>query len=442
MNILRYFTDPVLQAPTLGSMLMCLSAALVGVVVVLKRRSLLGEALSHASYPGVVISIFILAAFFPAGQDWLAPVILLGAFTTALLGLFAIELLERRLKIKNDAALCFVLSIFFGVGVLFASRLQFEHALWYKTMQVFLFGQAATMNNTHVILYAALAALTIAILLLKYYPIKLTLFDRDYAKTVGVRLAALDALLFVLIAMAIVIGIRSVGVVLMAGMLIAPAVAAKQLTHRLKWVFILAGVVGALSGFLGNYLSLEIPAWGSGLGWKFTLPTGPMILLSASSMSLLALLFAPKQGLVGRKWRIATFRWVSQGENLLKFLWKKGDSAVVRFTDLRAQTPYSSLQLWLLLSGLQRQGWIKRSRSGGYALTSDGVVRAGYIVRLHRLWEVYLVHLGQGVEKVHCRAEEMEHILTPELEQQLVDLLNHPKQDPHHQPIPYSERLP
>ena len=139
---LYYFTDPVLQAPTIGSILMCLSSALIGVIVFLRRRSLLGEALSHASYPGVVISVFVTAHFFPSAYDALASIVLMGAFCTSAAGLWLIEKMENHLKVKNDAALCFVLSLFFGIGVLIASRLQFSHALWYKTVQVFLFGQA------------------------------------------------------------------------------------------------------------------------------------------------------------------------------------------------------------------------------------------------------------------------------------------------------------
>ena len=143
----HYFTDPVLQAPTIGSMLMCLSSAFVGVIVFLKKRSLLGEALSHATYPGVVLSVLFMATFFPLASDEVAIAILVGAFLTCFLGLLLIEVLENKFRVKNDAALCFVLSVFFGVGVLVASRIQFTHALWYKTVQIFLYGQAATMTR-------------------------------------------------------------------------------------------------------------------------------------------------------------------------------------------------------------------------------------------------------------------------------------------------------
>ncbi len=430
----HYFTDPVLQAPTIGSMLMCLSSALVGVLMFLRKRSLLGEALSHAAYPGVVVSILIMATFFPLASDFAALGILIGAFLSSLLGVCVIEILERRFRVKNDAALCFVLSVFFGFGVLVASRIQFTHALWYKMAQIFLYGQAATMTDVHMWIYGVLAIFLALVLVLLYRQIAMLIFDRDFSKAAGIAARSIDSLLLILLVLAIVIGIRSVGVVLMAGMLIAPAVAARSLSHRLWAVFLFAAAIGAVSGFLGNYLSVEIPSWGTrqGWDWKFSLPTGPMILLSASAICLLSLFFAPQNGLVSRFLRILRFRQQCRAENLMKFLWRSGPDGKASLTEIQRWQPISFLQIWRL----KRQGWIEESPKNVLRLTKDGSLRAARIVRLHRLWEAYLVYLGQGVEKVHRNAEEMEHIITPELEKELSEILGDPKEDPHSQPIP------
>ncbi len=434
----HYFTDPVLQAPTLGSMLMCLSSALVGVIVFLRRRSLLGEALSHATYPGVVLSVLFMATFFPLSSDRLALAILIGAFLTSLLGLWVIEKMEHKWRVKNDAALCFVLSVFFGVGVLVASRIQFTHALWYKTVQIFLYGQAATMTDIHILLYALLSFLLCAVLFFLYRQVQMVIFDRDFSRTAGVPVRSMDMLLFILLVLAIVIGIRSVGVVLMAGMLIAPAVAARQFTHRLWLVFVYAAAIGAFSGFFGNYLSVEVPQWGMQRGWEwnFSLPTGPMILLSASAICIFSLLFAPRAGLLSRLWRILCFREQCLEENLLKYLWRLGDQKGATVPEICAWQPLSFFQKHLLLYRLKEQGWIAVEAGERVSLTVDGRARAARIVRLHRLWEAYLVFLGQGAEKVHRSAEEMEHIITPQLEKELTELLGDPKKDPHAQPIP------
>jgi manganese/zinc/iron transport system permease protein len=429
-HVWHYFTDPVLQAPTVGSMLMCFSSALVGVIVFLRKRSLLGEALSHAAYPGVVMSVFVIAAFFPT-SDLISVAILIGASLTSLIGLWVIDKMERRFQVKNDAALCFVLSVFFGVGVLIASQLQISHALLYKSVQIFLYGQAATMTDVHVWIYAMLGIVVVAILLCFYRQIAMAVFDREFAKAVGVRVGFVDTMLFVLLVLAIVIGIRSVGVVLMAGMLIAPAVAARQWSHRLWLVLLLAAVIGAVSGFLGNYFSIELP----GEDAKFSLPTGPMILLVCSSIALCSLLFSPQSGLVSRLLRAARFRRQCLAENALKVLWKQSERKSLSFDEIRKAHSLSFFSAYFLLLKLVRQGWVHK-KGGGYQLTGDGRHLAARIVRLHRLWEVYLVSLGQGVEKVHRSAEEMEHIITPELEKELVELLNNPKHDPHHQPIP------
>ena len=422
---------------------MCLSSALVGVVVFLRRRSLLGEALSHAAYPGVVLSVLFMALFFPLSSDFLALAIRIGAFLSAILGLYVIEKMERAFKVKNDAALCFVLSVFFGVGVLIASRIQFTHALWYKTVQIFLYGQAATMTDIHILLYAVLAFFLSMVMIFLYRPIQMTIFDRDFSKTAGVPIRSVDTLLFFLLVLAIVIGIRSVGVVLMAGMLIAPAVAARQWSDRLGAVLLYAAFFGALSGFLGNYLSIEVPAWGiqQGWNWNFSLPTGPMILLSASALCLFSLLFSPRNGLMSRLVRILRFRNQCMGDNLLKYLWRQGEGVGSSFSEIRKWQPLPFFQMHLLLWNLKHQGWIDQKNSKQISLTKEGCLRARRIVRLHRLWEVYLVFLGQGAEKVHHSAEEMEHIITPELEKELTELLGNPKKDPHAQPIPSTEEI-
>ncbi|HSX04776.1 MAG TPA: metal ABC transporter permease [Rhabdochlamydiaceae bacterium] len=432
MEILKYFTDPVLRAPTIGCMLMCLSSSLVGILVFIRKRSLLGEALSHASYPGVVFSVVLMATFFSISEESMVIGILTGAFISALLGLWVIDLLERKLRIKNDAALCFVLSIFFGVGLLVASRIQTTHTLWYNQIQLFLFGQAATMTDVHIFIYGLLAVFVMVSLCLLYRFIEIIYFDRGYAKTLGIPIAMIDTVLFILLVLSIVIGIRSVGVVLMSAMLISPVVAARQFTHRLKRLFLLSGFLGMAAGFVGNYLSLELSVLISEKGqMKFSLPTGPMIVLTSSFFCLIAILFAPK-GLLSRFFRNWKFKQRCMQENLLKSMWREGKGALIHGKALGEKY---HLSLWKM----ERQNLIVRVDKNSYQLTAAGFQRAAHIVRLHRLWEAYLVYMGQGREKVHRSAEEMEHILTPEMEKELSELLHNPKKDPHQQPIPGSE---
>jgi manganese/zinc/iron transport system permease protein len=415
-------------------MLMCLVAALVGVLVFVRKRSLLGEALSHATYPGVTLAI-LCAGFFSFEEE--APLfVLVGAFFSSLAGFWVIDHLEKRVKVPPDAALGTVLALFFGVGVTVASFAQNSYPHLYRQIQSYLYGQAATMTDTHLVIYVALALMVLLFITLFYKEIMALSFDPQYARTNGMAQRSLDLGLFLITVLALVIGVRCVGVVLMSAMLITPAVAARQFTNRLSTMFLLAGSFGSLSAFLGVYCSVELPEV---VGVRYSAPTGPMIVLAGGGIALGALFFAPKRGLASRYLRIAKFKGACIEENLLKALWRlsqTGGGYGMRLKQIAQKIGLSSPYLYLLLYRLIRQKAVIKE-GPLYQLTSLGIKRGARIVRLHRLWEVYLVNsLGLKVERVHKSAEEMEHILTPELEKQLADLLDHPTQDPHDQPIP------
>ena len=429
-----YLTDPILRAPAWGCMLMSLSASLMGAILFLRKKSLLAESLSHASYPGVVLSFFFLAAFFPyEGEQWVFFMVLLGAFLASSLALKSIEWLEKKGKIFPDTTLCFVLSVFFGAGLTAASLMQGRYPSWFKQVQMLLFGQVATMTDVHIVIYGSLSCLTALFLFFIYRPLQVILFDSGYAKSLGVKTKWIERGIFVFLLLSIIAGMRSVGVILMSGMLIAPAVAARQYTNRLSTMLILSALFGTLSALLGYILSVEASLhWGS-LESPLSLPTGPLIVLVSVFWAFFSLCFAKRRGLVFRLARIFSFRLSCLQENVLKNLWKK-KTASLRQLSSSHSTSFFTLRfvLWRMIS----QGWLKCSRNE-YELTGDGYQKAAAIVRLHRLWEVYLTHyLGKEPESVHRNAEEMEHILTPDLERRPTELLADPQRDPHHQPIP------
>lgn len=436
-----YFTDAVLRAPTIGCMLMCLSAAIVGVIAFLRKQSLVGESISHAAYPGVVIGVAA-AGVWMGDSDawlWLPQFTIIGAFLTAFLGLLSIRVLISRWKIHPDAALCLILSVFFGVGITLASRIQFTHTSLYVQSLSYLYGQPATMTDIHILIYGSLSIISIGVVLLFYKELHAITFDRNFARCIGINVELIEFLVILLIAIVTVVGIRSVGVVLMSAMLIAPAAAARQYTHRFSIMMVIAGLFGLLSGFLGNYLSVELSnylmkAFPSA---RLALPTGPMIVLVITLICVLSILLAPERGLLIRIFRIAKFRFQCVCENVLKTMWRINPSGLITIKDIQKHQEASSFYLRLILSRLSSQGWVEKIKKNSYALTQDGIYRAEHIVRLHRLWEVYLAdYVGVGSDRVHRSAEEMEHILTPDLEQELTELLKNPTMDPHHQPIP------
>jgi manganese/zinc/iron transport system permease protein len=411
--VIDFFTNPVVRTSMLGTLCMAVGSSLVGSMVLLKRRSLIGETLSHAAFPGILVGIFVLSLMPSHFSEWMFLAMTLGGFAFSLLGLQCVHWMESSWNVKSDSALTFILASFMGWGILLASVLQKSYPMGYRQSLLYLYGQAATMTASQALLYGSFAFLLIIFLFLFYPRLKLIYFDKTFAHSLGLRYKPLEIITFLLIVTAIILGIRSVGVVLMAGMLIGPPVAAKPWSRKFSTLLILSSFFGLTSALIGNLLSYKLSSN------QFSLPTGPMILISSSCLCIFSLLIAPRTGLLVRLIRMQTFRFKCKLENSVKLIWKK--------PDLKTELSF------LIKFFMKMKGWITKDGT----LTPKGEAAAQKIVRLHRLWEVYLVeYLGQNVEKVHRSAEELEHLFSPALEKQLTLLLNDPSVDPHRQPIP------
>ncbi|MCY3974980.1 MAG: metal ABC transporter permease [Simkaniaceae bacterium] len=437
VSLWHLFTDPLLFAPTVGTTLVCAMAGMMGVIGFIRRRSLIGDALSHATYPGIASGAYV-ASCFCGPSDPLAYVFLFaGAFLFAFSGLRVLELLEKRYRVRPDSALCMVIALSMGSGVTVASRMQMTHAVWYRKVRLFLFGQAVAIEEWWIPIYALATLLTVLSLCVMFGRIEVMYFDREFLRNIAISPRVCDGFLSLLTVAVVVIGMQSVGVLLLAGMFIAPAVFAGQCTDRLKRMFVWAGLIGALSGFTGVYLSVMIPSI-TGRGSTLSLPTGPMVLLVAFFFALVAILFAPKRGRVMRMIRARRFAVQESADHVLKVLWKRGPSAPrLLEKEVVASKPAPGLVLFFM----GRKGWVRRT-PGGITLTEEGSRRGRRLVRLHRLWELYLtseLHLEK--DRVHRSAEEMEHILTREIEEKLTSLLRDPPEDPHGQPIPAREEI-
>jgi len=215
-------------------------------------------------------------------------------------------------------------------------------------MQSYLYGQPATMTDFHIYLYGTLSFAVILVLTLFYKEFQLLLFDRQYARTLGLNVSLFDNLSLLLIVFAVVIGIRSVGVLMISSMLIAPAVAARQLTKKVSTLFYLSGTFALLSGFMGNYLSVELPLWVGNP--SLLLPTGPSIILFACFLSIFLLLFAPERGFCPRLLRAVLFRERCNRENVLKTIWRcDQEQKVVSFGTILHWLELSPLHLKFIL---------------------------------------------------------------------------------------------
>jgi manganese/zinc/iron transport system permease protein len=275
------FADYTLRTVALGAAVLGLVSGILGCFAVLRRQALLGDAMSHAALPGVAL------AFMLTGQREMFT-LLLGAAATAWLAALLLIGVTRTTRVKEDAGLAMVLAVFFGLGLVLLSLLQQRPDAAQAGLQSFLFGQAATLVERDVWVMLALGIPALVLVALLWKQLKLISFDPEYAASIGLPVGALSVLLTSLVVVAIVIGLQTVGVVLMSAMLVAPAAAARQWTDRLSLMVILAGLFGALSGVVGAVIS----ATARGLS------TGPTVVLCMSAITLVSLLLAPNRGLV------------------------------------------------------------------------------------------------------------------------------------------------
>ncbi len=436
-DISKYFFDPVLQAPCIGCMIMSLTASVMGVFIVLKRQSLAGETISHACYPGVIFAI-LLEKFFQVQNFDTSSVFftLLFAFVSSFFGMLLVELFHRKGKLSEDSSLSSVLVAFFGIAITIISALQVPFPTLYKELQGYLFGQAATMTTQHLYVYGSVAFGFILVLLMYYRPIKSVIFDPEFSQSIGINKVRINSLIQALFVLSCVLGIRAIGVVLMSAMLIFPASCARLWTYRLPFLLLLSGFIGIVSGFFGVFVSHEISS-------HYIIPTGPMIVMIVSLIFLFSVIFAPRLGLFFRLIRKTSFEFNCQKENILKTIWKlcsTSGSLKVPRVKIAEYFQINLIVFHFLLSSMQKKGWIKLIDGNEIQITPLGMLWARKIVRLHRLWEVYLVeYCGVAQDRVHPSAEQMEHIITKDIEIELNALLDSPTLDPHRKPIPKDE---
>ncbi len=418
-------SDPNFLWVLFGAMLLGTGAGALGCFAFLRRRALLGDALAHATLPGVCLAFLATGSKHPL-------VLLLGAGITGWLGMSSVNLVVRHSRIKEDAALALTLSVFFGAGIVLLTRIQKTGLAAQAGLDKFLFGQAASLVSSDVWLLGGVTVVLLASLAFAFKEFKLVAFDPSFAATLGWRVDGIELALGLLTVLSVTVGLQLVGVVLMAAMLVTPAAAARYWTDRLPVMVLIAAAIGAVSGMVGAMVSVMAPR----------MPTGPWIVVAATFGFAISLFAAPRRGLIGRFMRHWQTRRRTADENLLKTFYKIGEvhgdwSRALGAPDLAQRRHVSVRDVTGTLRKLKGAGWIE-SAPAGWKLTVAGLDRARRVVRLHRLWEVYLTeHLHLAADHVHEDAEHIEHILTPELEAELERALARPAYDPHRQRIPY-----
>lgn len=424
---LEFFTFPSINVfyVLVGCIVLGASSATVGSFTFLRKRSLIGDALSHAALPGVCMAFLLTGTKDPL-------VILLGATASCWIGALSVEWIVRNTRCKEDSALGIVLTVFFGIGILLLTHIQQTGSAAQSGLDKFLFGQAASLIGRDLAVILGVGLLICISILFGYKELKVISFDPDFAAAIGLPRSLIDAGMATLVVLGVAVGLQAVGVVLMAALLVTPAAAARYWTDRLHKMILLSALFGALSGMLGAYVSYLSPR----------MPTGPWMVVAVSSLFVVSLLFAPDKGVISRALRSWRKIRRTAEENILRTLYLLGErdskwnvhypaGEILKYRSMSAQA------LARTMERLAAHRYVEETPDGLFGLTPSGEERGRRLTRLHRLWELYLTRkLEIAPDHVHDDADEIEHIITPELEARLVAVLQNPEEDPHRQRIP------
>ena len=407
---------------SIGTGILCMASGVVGCFTYLRKRALIGDVISHAVLPGVTIAFMLTGVKNPA-------TFVIGAIISGLISVWAVDFIQQRSKLKPDTILALILSVFFGFGILLLTYVQGSGNAAQSGLDSFLFGKAASMSLLDVKIFSLIALLNVLSIGIFLRGFQLISFDETYAKSIGFRVKFLKSALAILTVVTVAIGVQAVGVVLMAALLISPAAGARFMTNSIKKMLLFSGIVGAVAGIAGALIS------STGLG----MPTGPWVVVCLSVIAFFAILFGKQKGLLSRMRLRRSNQLKINNENVLKALYKisQRNKHSLNLDQLKQEHDLMYLPLVKILRRLKRKELVELVK-GRVVLSEQGVISAREVIRKHRLWELYLSKYFQlATDHLHDDAEGIEHVITPEIEKHLTELLEYPDKDPHESEIPY-----
>ncbi|RIH88032.1 Manganese transport system membrane protein MntB [Meiothermus luteus] len=354
----QLFIDYTLRNVALGSALLGLIGGVLGAFALLRQQSLLGDVLAHAALPGICLAFLLTGSKTPS-------LLLLGGGLAGWVAALGVLAVLRHTRLPQDAALGVALSSFFGLGIALLTFIQHNHQGNPAGLDRFIFGQAASLLGSDVLGFALLGGVVLALVGLFYKEFKLISFDPDYATSLGLPTRGLGILLTSLIVLAVMVGLQTVGVVLMAAMLIAPAAAARQWTNRLGRMVALSGLLGALAGVAGALLSAS----------RENLPTGPLVVLSITAVVVFSLFFAPLRGLFWQGLRNQQNRRRTELERLLLDAHLLANHGRLNPEELALHRGEPLPKARRHLDFLKAQGWVE-PKEGGFQFTEPGLQKA------------------------------------------------------------------
>ncbi len=412
----------------LSTSILGVAAGLVGSFLLLRKRSLMGDALSHATLPGIALAFGLMTAWGFDGKS--LPALLAGATISGVLGVLLMLAIRRTTRLRDDVAMGLVLSVFFGAGIALLTVVQKLPGASAAGLESFIYGQPASIIWSDFLLITTVClGITLATLLL-FKEFTLLCFDDAFAAAQGWQALRLDIALLALVTAVTVIGLQSVGLILIIAFLITPPTTARFWTNKLSRMALLSGVFGALSGWFGATVSALYK----------DLPAGALIVLSAACLFLLSMLLAPARGVLPRALRHRRLRQKVARQHVLRAAYEilesqcthEHDETGAHYVDNRpfsfeallAKRTWSPRDLGRTIRAEQRLEHLERRSDGTIVLSEAGFGEAARVTRNHRLWEAYLVtHADIAPSHVDRDADMVEHVLEADLVRELERVL-------------------
>lgn len=386
------------------------ACGLMGGFLLLRKRSLMGDTLSHATLPGVGLSFILAVALGGDGKS--LPILLVGAAITGVIGCAAVLFIREQTRIKDDAAMGIVLSVFFGAGIAILGAIQTMPEGSAAGLESFIYGKTASMvmSDFQILVLVTTCVITCSLLLFK--ELRLLCFDETFAAALGWPVKFLDILLLALITAVTVAGLQAVGLILIIAFLITPAAAARFWTHQLDRMLVLSALIGGASGWLGASLSAFIPR----------LPAGAVIVLVAALFFVVSLLIGTERGVIVRFLRQSQLKKRMGRQHLLRALYEILEGGrvteelnirTVPFRQIRGRRTWSDTQLRDYIRHAYNDGLVEApNKVDSILLTKTGLAEAAQVTRNHRLWEMYLIEYADvAPSRVDRDADMVEHVL-------------------------------
>ncbi len=406
--------------PLIAGTLVSITCSVIGCFIILRRMAFLADAIAHSMLAGVIAG-YLLTKLVLGGEAPLAAM-LIGALLAGIATVALVGFVTRFSRVKQDTAIGIMYTGIFALGAFIISLKYFRQQI-HIDIYHYVVGDVLTVPDEQLWLLAIVTSVVLSVVILFFRPLQLTSFDPIMAASIGIPVLAVEYLLTICTSLVVVSGVQIAGVILVVALIITPAATAYLLTDRLSrmiWNAVLVSVLGFWGGF-----ALAVYTGGS---------PGSGVVVTMTGLFVLALVFAPRYGLVAD--------WIRKSSSVPQEVMEDVLGAVLRSPGLKVaiskiekNVSSRNMKIRRAITMLARQDLLS-IEDDHVLLTDDGRIEANRLVRAHRLWETYLEQTGMPQVELHKKAHQLEHISDQATVEYLDDKLGHPLSDPHGSVIP------